>query len=104
MPYAEGAGRCQKQNRTAWAARSPNPAIASLLIKHDLQLDVAGARFNRAIERLDRILETEGLRYQRLEIDAAGSDKRNRAIILVRIAEDGLDADFLGRGGRDVEA
>src|SRR5215469_2466882 len=53
--------------------RNDSSAIAlSGRFRHvDLQLDVGRAPFRRALERLDRVLEVEGRRDERLEVDLA---------------------------------
>src|SRR5580704_7749923 len=69
----------------------------------DLQLDVGGAPFCGALERLDRTLEIEGRGDQWLQVYLARTDEVERALIHIGVAEDGLDPQFLADRAGNVE-
>src|SRR5690606_38108453 len=76
----------------------------SMSVVHpDLQFHIRGPRFHCPVEGLDRVLEAEGLRDQRLEVDAARGHQRDGPVVLVRIAEHRSDRRLLDRERGNVE-
>ena len=82
--------------------RNDSSAIGSGGFRHiDLELDVGRTPLGRSLEGLDRPLEIEGRRYQRLEVDLAGANQVERALVHIGVTEDRLDPQLLARSRRE---
>ncbi len=80
---------------------SQSPSLAYILICNFTSL---GPPLGGALEGGDAFFERERLADQRLEIDLAGGDHRQRAVEHIGVAEYRLDADFLVRRRRRCRA
>ncbi len=69
-----------------------------LPIQDDLQLHVFRPAFGRPLESCDRLIESVGAGNQRLQINLARGNQRQRTIKHIRIAENGLDTAFTEAG------